>query len=349
MKKVDYIIVGCGLAGIAFCEQLIQHQKSFVVFDDHSQLSSIVAAGLYNPVTLKRFTEVWRAEEQLALALPFYKNLEKKLQVKLDYKLPVYRRFASVEEQNDWFSASDKRSLENYLSLEIIKNKNPSVFAPFGYGKVLQTGRIDTASLIKNYKEYLKEQNSYISETFNCDSLDIHNHAVSYKTIIAEQIIFAEGFGMTKNPFFNTLPLNVAKGEVIVIEAPELKIDYVLKSSIFIVPEGNDLYSVGATYNWEDKTHQTTENAKIELVSKLKEIITCDFEIVDQRAGIRPTVRDRRPLIGTHPKYKSLAILNGLGTRGVMIAPYAAKALFEHIENGRFLEREMDINRFKTL
>lgn len=56
--EVDYIIVGCGLAGIAFCEQLRQNNKSFVVFDNSSQHSSTVAAGLYNPVILKRFTEV---------------------------------------------------------------------------------------------------------------------------------------------------------------------------------------------------------------------------------------------------------------------------------------------------
>jgi len=48
--KVDYIVVGCGLAGIAFCEQLLANNKSFVVFDDDSQKSSTVAGGLYNPV-----------------------------------------------------------------------------------------------------------------------------------------------------------------------------------------------------------------------------------------------------------------------------------------------------------
>lgn len=349
MKNVDYIIVGCGLAGIAFCEQLLQHQKSFVVFDNQSQLASIVAAGLYNPVTLKRFTEVWKADEQLALALPFYRNLEQKLQLKLDYKLPVYRRFSSVEEQNDWFTASDKKALENYLSDQLIKNANPAVLAPFGFGKVLQTGRIDTASLIFKYIGYLKVNKSYISETFDYDNLEIKEESFMYKTINAKHIVFAEGFGMVKNPFFKILPLKVAKGEVITIKAPELKIDYVLKSSVFVVPEKKDLYSVGATYNWDDKTHQTTEIAKSELVSKLKELITCDFEVVDQRAGIRPTVKDRRPLVGKHPIHKNIAILNGLGTRGVMIAPYVAKALYNCIENSMSLEKEIDISRFRHL
>ncbi len=43
-------------------------------------------------------------------------------------------------------------------------------------------------------------------------------------------------------------------------------------------------------------------------------------------AGVRPTVKDRRPLIGTHPMHSQLHVLNGLGTRGVMLGPAMAKA-----------------------
>ena len=346
MKELDYIIVGCGLAGIAFSEQLRANDKSFVVFDNQSQQSSVVAAGLYNPVILKRFTEVWKAKEQLELALPFYKKLEVLLDVKLDYKLPVYRRFASVEEQNEWFTASDKPNLEDYLSTQLIKNDNPSIIAPLGFGKVLQTGRIDTSILLKHYKIFLKGIDSYCNETFDYSNLIIEQDCITYKSIKAKHVVFAEGFGMINNPFFKALPLNVAKGEVLTIKAPDLKIDYVLKSSVFVVPDGNDLYSVGATYNWDDKTHQITEEAKKELLDNLKQLLTCNFEVVNQVAGIRPTVKDRRPLIGVHHTSKNIAILNGLGTRGVMIAPSVAKELYNYIEKGIPLNNEIDINRF---
>lgn len=349
MRQVDYIIVGCGLAGIAFCEQLIEHQKSFVVIDDKSQLSSVVAAGLYNPIVLKRFNEVWKAKEQLELAMPFYNQLEQKLKISLDTKIPIYRRFASIEEQNDWFSASDKPNFDEYLDTQLIKNENTSIVAPFGFGKVLQTGRIDTAKLLQHYKAYLYENTLYEPETFNYGDLKIHLDSYTYKDFKADKVVFAEGFGMMKNPFFKMLPLNEAKGEVIIIKASDLKIDYILKSSVFVVPLGSDIYSVGSTYNWDDKTNDTTDAARTELISKLKELITCEFEVIDQKAGIRPTVNDRRPLVGTHPIHQKMAILNGLGTRGVMVSPYAAKALYEHIENGIPLDEEMDICRFNVL
>lgn len=347
MKEVDYLIVGCGLAGVSFCEELRAHDKSFVVFDDQSQQSSIVAAGLYNPVILKRFTEVWKAKEQLEMAWDFYEDLENLLGVKLDYKLPVYRRFASVEEQNDWFNASDNPSLEAFLSPKVIKNENPAIDAPFGFGEVHDTGRIDTSTLLNHYKLFLRTINSYSNETFDYSLLSMQEKSLSYKNLNAKFIVFAEGYGMVKNPFFEYLPLNVVKGEVLTIKAPDLKMDFILKSSVFVVPENDDCYSVGATYNWEDKTHEITEEAKNELLEKFENIIHCDYELVNQMAGIRPTVKDRRPLVGTHSKHKNMAILNGLGTRGVMIGPYVAKQLFLHLLKGQPLDAEIDIKRFQ--
>lgn len=349
MKKVDYIIVGCGLAGIAFCEQLRVNNKSFLVFDDASQHSSLVAVGLYNPVVLKRFTEVWKAKELLNLALPKYRILEEFLKINLDYKIPVYRKFSSIEEQNQWFSAADKPSLENYLSIHIKKKSNPVLKAPFGFGEVLQTGRIDTNKLVKYYRIYLEEHYSIIKEKFDFNNLVIKDDFVEYNDIKAKQIVCAEGFGVANNPFFKQLPLNVAKGEIIIIKAPDLKIDFVLKSSVFIAPIGDDLYSVGATYNWDDNTIAITKNGREELENKLKSLISCEYEVIDQVAGIRPTVKDRRPLVGVHSKHKNVFVLNGLGTRGVMIAPYVAEQLYNLIENNIPLDNDININRFTFL
>ena len=349
MKEVDYLIVGCGLASIAFCEQLLANEKSFIVFNDKSQQSSIVAAGLYNPVILKRFSEVWKAKEQLDLALPVYKTIEERLGVKVDHKLQLLRRFTSVEEQNLWFNASDKLSLEPFLSTALSKNSNDSVNAPFGFGEVLHAGRVDTTTLISAYKTYLKRNDSIRETEFIYSDLVIHDEFVSYDTIKAKHIVFTEGYGLKKNPFFNYLPLNGTKGEVITVRAKDLKLDFAIKSSVFIIPIGEDLYTVGATYNWDDKSNSPTDEGKEELLSKLRTFITCDVEVVDHVAGIRPTVKDRRPLVGRHPEHQNLYVLNGLGTRGVMIAPYVADKLYRFIENNVALDAEINSDRFISL
>ncbi|MCX7546610.1 FAD-binding oxidoreductase [Xanthomarina sp. F1114] len=346
MKQVDYIIVGCGLAGIAFCEQLIAANKSFIVFDNSSQQSSLVAGGLYNPVVLKRFTSVWKSKEQLEIALPMYHNIEDKLQIKIDYKVPVYRRFTSHEEQNNWFAASDNPMLSEMLSSKIIKNNNSSILADFGFGEVLDTGRIDTNVLVTSYKAYLRQVDRLIETRFNYTDIEIKEKRITYQDISASHLVFSEGFGLKQNPFFNYLPLKESKGELLTIHAPDLKIDYVLKSSVFVLPLGEDLYHIGATYNWKDKTNSITKEGREELLKKLETFLNCTFKVVDQVAGIRPTVKDRRPLIGKHPEHANMYVLNGLGTRGVMIGPYVAKQLFNYIEDGKEIDSECDISRF---
>lgn len=344
--QVDYFIVGLGLAGISFCEQLRANNKSFMVFDNESQKSSIVAAGLYNPVVLKRFTPVWKSELQLAMLKSHYGQLERRLGLKLDYDLPVYRRFASLEEQNNWFIASDNPQLGQFLSNDLIRNANSSVNAPFGFGKVLETGRIDVKTLISAYRTELEHDDKIRYESFEYSSIIITSDGIVYKNLEAKHIVFSEGYGISKNPYFDTLPLSPTKGELLIIEAPDLKIDYVLKGPVFLVPLCEDIYIVGATYDWTDRSNVPTQEAKDWLVDKLKGIITCPFEIIDHVAGIRPTVKDRKPLVGTHAEYKNVHVLNGLGTRGVMIGPYVALQLFDNIEFHKPLDEDIDIKRF---
>lgn len=344
---VDYLVVGLGLAGMAFCEQLEAHGKTYKVISDASQTSSVVAGGMYNPVILKRFTPAWNAASQLQIAIPFYEGLEKKLQVALDVKVPIYRKFASVEEQNMWFEASDKPQLSPFLKTTVHPNQNKSIDAAFGYGEVLQTGRIDTEALLKGYQHYLEVKDIFRGETFQFSTLKIEDDGITYNDIKAKRIVFCTGFGLKENPYFNYLPLNGTKGELLTIKAPLLKEEHVIKSSVFIIPLGNDLYKVGATYNWDDKSNTPTDAAKDELLSKLDTFLKCPYEVVQHVAGIRPTVKDRKPLVGQHPEYANLYILNGLGTRGALIAPTAAQQLYQYIEEQVALPAEVDINRFQ--
>lgn len=344
---IDYLIVGCGLAGISFSEIALANNKSILVVDNDSQNSSKIAGGLYNPVILKRFSEVWQAQEQLLLMNQFYADLEKKLQVKVDFKKPILRKFFSIEEQNNWFSASDKPALAPFLSTSIITKKYSGIDSPFNYGEVLHTGYVDTASLLENYRKYLLKEKLLLQESFDYEALEVLSDIIQYKNIQAKHIIFAEGFGMHANPYFNHLPLDGTKGELFIIKAPKLDLDVIVNTSVFILPLGGGLFKVGATYNWKDKTDLPTDEGKQELVERIQEIINCDFEIVSHFAGVRPTVKDRRPIVGTHPDNKSIHILNGLGTRGVMLGPAMAKALFNFIENNIPLEREINIKRFE--
>jgi len=347
--QVDYIIVGLGLAGLAFTKELEENNKTFIVFENDSQNSSIVAGGMYNPVILKRFTPVWNAVEQLKEAIPFYESLENRFKKKYNYPVDIYRIFKSVEEQNNWFAASDKPLLANYMVSNVIHEKHEGILANYGFGKLINTGRIDTKSLLEDFKEYLLNKNVLNNESFEYSALNISDNEVDYKGIKASKVVFCEGFGLKKNPFFSYLPMQEAKGELLTIKAAKLNVDFLIKASVFVLPLGNNFYKVGATFNWKDKTSQPSEEGKQELIEKLNSFITVPYEIVEHSAGIRPTVKDRRPLLGTHPKHKNLAILNGLGTRGVMIAPMSSKVLYNYLENNVEIDNDISIDRYATL
>ncbi|MBZ9631637.1 FAD-binding oxidoreductase [Salegentibacter sp. LM13S] len=343
---LDYIVVGLGLSGIAISRRLEERDKKFVVFEDNSQKSSLVAGGLFNPVILKRFTLAWNANEQMKIAIPFYKEMETLLQAKIVYPLAIYRKFFSAEEQNNWFEAADIPLLSEYLDTKLVKDINANIPSEFSFGRVRQTGVIDTDVLVKEYRNYLENNDKIQFERFDYNALQINEDSVSYNGISAKQIIFCEGFGMQYNSYFNYLPLRGNKGEYITIYSEELQLEEAVKSSVFIIPLGNNLYKVGATYNNQEKDPQPSKEAREELEKKIEKLITCKFEVVDQSAGIRPASKDRKPMLGRHPKYKNLYCCNGFGSRGVLISPMISEQLISFIEGDAQLPQEIDLQRF---
>lgn len=343
---IDYIIVGAGLAGSSFATLALENNKKILVFENKSQPSSTVAGGMYNPVVLKRFTSIWKAKEQLDIVSGFYPKLEGQLGVKFDFPMALWRKLSSIEEQNNWSVASDKPNLNEFLNPTFQNEVINGIDSPYGYGEVLHSGYLDIKKFIESYQDFLRNSNLLVEETFNYNELIFKEDYVLYKNSKAKHIIFAEGFGLHENPFFNDLPLDGTKGELLHIKCAKLNLDKIVKSNIFILPIGNDIYKVGATYDWNDKTNEPTEEGKQELIEKLNDLISVDYEVVEHLAGVRPTVKDRRPLVGTHFEYKNIHILNGLGTRGVMLGPFLAKSLFEYLEENIELDKEIDINRF---
>ena len=137
--EVDYLIIGSGLAGIAFAETCLLNHKKILVLNDNSQNSTTIAGGLYNPIVLKRFTKIWEAEAQLAISVPFYRNLEKKLNTPFLYEIPLFRKLNNIEEQNNWFAASDKPTLSKFISSELETLNNDAVISSYKLGKVYET------------------------------------------------------------------------------------------------------------------------------------------------------------------------------------------------------------------
>lgn len=321
-----------------------------VIDDANPTTASKVAAGLYNPVVFKRLVKSWLADDLLPYMDEFYPEMEKMLDAEFYFSKRILKPFAEEQEKILWLKKTAE-SIGKYLN-EVIYTEDLDgiVYNPLGISEVMHAGNLDTVKFLTSCKEHLKKSNLFIEEVFDYSKISIEEKSVSYKEISAEKIIFCEGYKATENPFFNWLPFKLTKGETLTIKLPHehsIPFQIVVNKAVFILPIGNSTYKVGATYEWNDLTENTTEKGKLELVEKLQKVLKVPFEIVNHQAGIRPTVNDRRPLIGLHPEHPQLAVFNGMGTKGVMLAPFFAYQFVNFLGSATPLDKEVDISRFK--
>jgi len=346
MKKVDTIIVGMGIAGVCFAEKLLQNKKSFYVIDNKKTGSSKIAAGIFNPTVLKRYNMTWNGEQFYKNAITFFKKIENKYKKKIIFNHDILKIFSSISDQNNWIVASKKPLLNDFLDSKTHTKKIKGIKTEFGYGVVKKCGRISTLNMINGFKNNFKY--NLLNEDFDFKKLSSHDKKIVYNNIVSENIVFCEGYGITNNPFFKNLPVTGSKGEFLIVKISNFSLNKIIKrSSIFIMPLENEHYWVGATYDNLDKKNKPTQLKKEWLIEKLESIITLPYKIIHHKASIRPTTIDRRPMIGFHPDHKNIYLLNGLGSRGVLLAPTLSCWLYNHIYKSAPIPKEVDVERFK--
>ena len=345
-SQFDYIIVGQGIAGSVLAYSLLKENKKIMVIDEPSlSCSSKIAAGLYNPVVFKRLVKSWKADQVLPFADFFYKEIESFFHKEIYFKKPIIKIFSEENEKDFWIKKTES-DVGKYLSKKITKEYVDQINSPLGSAEVKESGYLDVALFLHLIRNYIKETSSIIEEKFEYSYLNISNNQIKYRNTIARKIIFCEGFKATENPFFNWLPFKLTKGEILILRINNFNPEQVINKGVFILPLGEDLFKVGATYEWNDLNEQPSARGKSELIEKLSAVLKIPFTVVDHKAGIRPTVNDRRPLIGLHPKHNEIGIFNGMGTKGVMLSPYFAKQFVDYLEKNLSLDKEVDINRF---
>lgn len=347
----DFIIVGNGLAAHVLAHYFYQHQISFYLIgnDNHSRCSR-VAAGIWNPVVFKRMTKSWLAEELLEELHSFYPQCEKLLFRKFFHKRTIVKPFTEEQEKVLWKKKA-AAELENFIDATIyteLPEQLRNCKISNGYGIVRESGYVNLNEFLNAGIEFFKEE--FIDETFDHSQLQLHNQEVNYKDRKARNIIFCEGFRVIQNPYFSWIPLKPAKGEVLTISTSSLNFqNLIFNKNGFVIDLEERIYKVGATYNWTDLTDEPSEQAGIELKNKLNQMITGDYSVLKQEAGVRPSSIDRRPIIGRHPVLPQLYVFNGLGTKGVMLAPYFAKKFVHFFLQNVSLPTEVDLKRFYPL
>jgi glycine/D-amino acid oxidase-like deaminating enzyme len=346
--NVDFILVGQGLAGTLLSHELIRQGKSVLVFDDPDQpKASAVAAGLINPVVFRRMTKSWGLDEAFPAMESTFRQLETLLKEELYYPGRMIK-FLSEEDAVFWKEKVFTNRLEAYLEAEPATNFSlKNIKNDFSFGFINKAGRLDIQKLILTFSEFLTAQNSLRKVKFDFEKLILKADLIRYQDLSAEKIIFCEGPSADQNPFFRNLKFKHSKGEILELIIPDLNLDKIISDEVFVLPVGDDRYKVGATYSWDELNWETTPSAREELLAKLKKITPLIPEMISQKAGIRPTMHDRKPVIGFHPEYPQIGIFNGLGSKGVLLGPYFARQLADY-QTGKsdFIHQEVSTNRY---
>jgi glycine oxidase len=344
--KIDFLIVGQGLAGTIISEEISKRGFSFKIIDNrHKNSASMAAGGMMHPMSFKRLIPSWKALEFVKYAQSFYHNIQNKTNITFYEDFQLYRPFDSIEEQNDWMAKMKDAAYENLLS--ITHNEVKGVYQPFGVGLVNYSGKLDVVNFLIHFKEKFKNQ--LIEEFFDFEALSVSSENVVYKGCAYQNVIFCEGYQYINNPYFGYLPNNITKGEILEFETDSLDRKMISKGC-FIAPLGKGNHSrfvLGSTYEWNNQDESITERGKIELEEKLQNLGCQSYKITTQKCGIRPTTHDRRPLVGNHPIHKNLYIFNGMGSKTVMMAPLMAKQLIDNIEHQSEIFLEADIKRLE--
>lgn len=345
--NIDFLIVGQGLAGTLLSHELEKKGQSFHIIDsNYPRAASKVAAGIMNPVTGRRYVKSWKYPLLFAQAERTYRELEQQLGVSFYHPRRIIRTLFNQREQNDWDLRASDPSYQPYLLPEVdLGNYALHSVLAFGYGEVQQAAQVDLRTLITAYRKQLLERGLLSEEAFDFSALET-GAPLKYRDWEAKGIVFCEGHQATENPYFKHLPFGGAKGEVLIVRLPETSFRKLLKHRIFVVPLADETYWIGAAYDWNYRDDGPTEAGRTFLQDRLDELLTTPYEILDHRAAIRPTVKDRRPFLGGHPAHPRLFIFNGLGTKGASLGPLHAKQMAEYLcENGT-LDPEVDIRRF---
>lgn len=343
MKKI--LIVGGGLAGITFAHRLLKDNISFDLIDDIPKISSSrVATGFWNPVVFKRLTKSYNADILIQELSLFYKEIERVLNSKFYYEIDLIRIFAQEEEKKLYIDKALASEISQFLSVDLVDSIN-GINTKYSAGIIKQTGRINSSLYISESINLIEKRGNLIKGNFDYKKLINAPGKIEYQSKYYDSIVFCEGWQAINNPLLKDLKLIPAKGEELIIECNTLSQDFAYNFGITLLPVGNNIFKAGSTFAWDDLSNEITEIAANEIKSKIDKNINTDYKIIGQVAGIRPTTQDRRPILGKLGNHDNIYVFNGLGTKGIMYAPYYSRILLNHILNDDEIDYDVSIQR----
>ena len=337
------LIVGQGIAGsVLACTLSGRGCDVFIADAGLPGSSSRFAAGIINPVTGKRFVKSWNFDLFFPAAMRIYGQIGELAGTSLVREYPVVRLLSAPGEVNDWSARCAQIDYSDHMrELPHAHEWEPLLKSGFHFGEISRAARVDFPLLLHAVRQHWTDAGRFIDQTVDIGETD------SWLSDF-DKVIFTEGFRGQSNALFPTDLWRVAKGEALIIRFPDFQghsFNSMLKKTAIIAPLDGDTFWAGGTYQWHFPDFEPSSGERDFLVGHLNDMLDVPYEIIDHVAGVRPTVKDRRPLIGESPVKKNVFMFNGMGTKGALLAPYWAEHLTSHLLDGQAIDPEVSLFR----
>ena len=343
MKR--HLIIGGGIAGCSLAWRLIQRGEQVRLIDNKKNKSSSIAAGMINPIVFRRVTKSWRVDEFLPEAISFYNEIEHAVGCKFFTPIKIRRFFASHQEKTYWNEKQKTTEYKRYLSpseSHQYQFSNPK--NKWGSGIVKNAYRVDAKCFMKEIHHLLNLKSVLSYEPF--DDGKFNPCKMIYKNEIFDSVVFCCGSDQDQISYFKQVEIQHTKGQLLSINSIDMTEKETWNHKGFILPIGRKSFKVGATIERGVRDNKITKQGSDYLTGVLEGVFSGKYEVSTQTSGIRPTVYDRRPVLGEHSEHKGLYIFNGLGTKGYLMAPLLAYEMMCFMLSGKPLHKEVELFRF---
>jgi glycine oxidase len=331
------LVVGQGIAGTLVGFEAMRRGLHVTTIDRGSHCASQVAAGLYNPMSFRRLIPTWDAEVHLETMRETIGAMEALLGITVLHPTPMWKVLPNAEVAVDW----RVKAQSNPMMGPVIPAPE-GVMAPHGIGVVEDAGWVNLPLLLDAWRLHL--QRSDVDSNFV--AVDLADFDASGGLHDFDVRVDCRGVAVREDAGLAHLEVAAYQGEVLTLKG-DAGPGATLNCGKWLLPIGGGLFKLGASYDWNNDALEISAAVRETLLEKMEAAwpaVRTDFEVVAHSVGLRPVARDRRPVVGQIGPGRY--VFNGLGTRGVLIAPRWAAALLDNILTGTPLPTTVQAGRF---
>ena len=342
--KVDFIIIGQGLAGSALAMALMRRGKSIAVVDSNDRSAATrVAAGLVTTLAGRGMNPAWRQSKYLPEAMDYYRTLELEAGIQLFHPHPVLRLFADAKEAAKFSRKAE--SVTEWVAKGAAEIQPNQLDAEFGGFEMAHGGRLDTLAYLRVVREKIEAEGIYLERAFDEASLELSEQGVCWNGISAQKIILCQGYAGLAAGRFSQLKHRSAKGEMLTVRVDQLDSDRILSRNGWMIPLGNGLWRAGASYEWDDLSTKPSKEGRAEVEQKVANLTTLPFDVIGHEVGVRPIIHRSQPVIGLDLTCPQIGFFNGLGSKGVITAPSVGEHFGSYLIGESDLDPELSLER----